>query len=157
KDAFANDELHNRVVEAIDLFKEKDSSIENYFDNAYGYAVFPKVGKGGLGVGGAHGRGEVYEKDKLVGTARLTQVTIGFQAGGQVYAEVIFFKDKKALDDFKASKLKLSAQATAVAAAAGASANAAYSHGIMIFTVAKAGLMYEASIGGQKFKFKPLT
>ncbi len=154
--AFAKKSLDERVRSAIRLFKEKDPGIERFFKQAYGYAVFPKVGKGGVGVGGAFGRGQVYERGALIGTAKLTNVTIGLQLGGQTYAEVIFFKTKEAMADFKASRLKMSAQATAVAAAAGASANAAYSHGVVIFTVAHGGLMYEASVGGQKFAFKPL-
>lgn len=145
------------VKETIDLFVKQDSGLKKFFDTAEGYAVFPGVGKGAIGIGGAHGTGLVYEKGgKLIGEASLSQVTIGFQLGGQSYAEVIFFETKGALDDFKESKLAFSAQVSAVAAAEGASANAKYQQGVAVFTIAKGGLMYEASVGGQKFKFKPL-
>ncbi len=153
--AAGKDKLHEDVQEVVALFKQKDTGISKFFDKAYGYAVFPNVGKGGIGIGGAHGNGEVYEQGKLVGTASLSQVTIGFQLGGQVYAELVFFENKQALDRFKESKFALSAQASAVAAGEGASANAKYELGVAIFTMAKGGLMYEASVGGQKFKFKP--
>lgn len=149
------DKLHRDVVEAIRLFKQSDSSIEKFFDESYGYAVFPKVGKGGIGIGGAYGKGEVYEQGKRVGTASLSQVTIGFQLGGQAYIELIFFEDKQSLDNFKTSKFALSAQASAVAAAEGAGATAKYELGVAIFTLARGGLMFEASVGGQKFKFTP--
>ena len=135
------------VAETIAAFKEKDPGMAIFFEKAYGYAVFPKVGKGGIGIGGAHGKGEVYESS-------LTQVTIGFQFGGQSYSEIIFFKDKEALERFKGGNFELGAQASAVAASAGASSNAGYENGVAIFTLAKLGLMYEASIGGQKFSFK---
>ena len=153
----STDKFNEDVQEVITLFKQKDTGISKFFDKAYGYAVFPNVGKGGIGIGGAHGNGEVYEQGKLVGTASLSQVTVGFQLGGQVYAELVFFEDQPALNRFKESKFALSAQASAVAAAEGASANAKYEMGVAIFTMAKGGLMYEASVGGQKFKFIPLS
>lgn len=142
------------VAETIAAFKEKDTGMAIFFEKAYGYAVFPKVGKGGIGIGGAHGKGEVYEQGKLIGASSLTQVTIGFQLGGQSYSEIIFFKDKEALERFKGGNFELGAQASAVAASAGASSNAGYENGVAIFTLAKLGLMYEASVGGQKFSFK---
>jgi lipid-binding SYLF domain-containing protein len=154
--AHDKNKLHKNVIEAIALFKEKDPGIKKFFDNSYGYAIFPRVGKGGIGIGAAAGRGEVYEKGELIGTARLTQVNIGLQLGGQVYSEIVFFKSEKDLDVFRKSRLKLSAQVSAVAASSGAAANANYSHGVVIFTIARSGLMYEATIGGQRFKFKPL-
>jgi lipid-binding SYLF domain-containing protein len=117
--------------------------------------VFPSIAKGAIGIGGAHGKGQVFEKGKLIGEASVSQVTIGFQLGGQVYSEVIFFENKDTLESFKKSELAFSAQVSAVAAAEGASANAKYQLGVAVFTLAKGGLMYEASIGGQKFKFKP--
>ena len=121
---------------------------------AYGYAVFPTVGKGGIGIGGAYGTGRVYERGRYIGRSNLAQLTIGFQLGGQAYSEIIFFRDKAALDDFTNGNFELGAQASAVAATAGASADADYSDGVAVFTMAKGGLMYEASIGGQKFSFK---
>jgi lipid-binding SYLF domain-containing protein len=128
--------------------------MKKLFDNAVGYVIFPNVGKGGLGIGGAAGNGVVYEKGKMIGKAKLTQINIGFQAGGQAYREVIFFETFKDLDRFKQNKLQFSAQISAVAAKAGASANVKYAEGVLIFTQQKGGLMYEASVGGQKFKFQ---
>ena len=106
---------------------------------------FPNVGKGAIGVGGASGGGTVFEKDAVIGKAQMTQVTIGFQFGGQAYREVIFFEDEKTLNQFKDNKIEFSAQVSAVAAKAGASGNVKYSSGILIFTQQKGGLMYEAS------------
>ena len=137
-------------------FIRADGQMSSLFSNAYGYAVFPNVGKGAIGIGGAAGNGAVYEGGKLIGMAKLTQVSIGFQWGGQAYREVILFENKEAMDRFKADKVELSAQASAVAATAGASANAKYHEGVMIFTQTKGGLMYEASVGGQKFNFRSL-
>ncbi len=144
------------VAEAVANFKNSDPSMQVFFDKAQGYAIFPTVGKGGIGVGGAFGKGEVYEREKLVGTTSLTQVTIGFQLGGQVYSQIIFFKDKSAIDRFKQGKFELGAQASAVAATAGVSVDAGYNNGVAIFTLAKGGLMYEASVGGQKFSYQPI-
>ncbi|MBF2708494.1 lipid-binding SYLF domain-containing protein [Flavobacterium soyangense] len=137
-------------------FIAADSLMKALFDKSYGYAIFPNVGKGGFGVGGAAGNGVVYEQNQMVGMAKLSQVSIGFQAGGQAYREVIFFESKKALDRFKNSQLEFSADVSAVAVKSGASANAKYAKGVMVLTMQKGGLMYEASVGGQKFKFKPM-
>lgn len=145
----------NKAAATIAAFKNKDPGIKVFFDKAYGYAVFPTVGKGGMGIGGAYGKGEVYERGKQIGTSSLTQLTIGFQLGGQAYSEIIFFKDKPTLDTFKSGNFAFSAQASAVAITAGASADADYSNGVAIFTLAKGGLMYEASVGGQKFSYTP--
>ncbi|MDH3688983.1 MAG: YSC84-related protein [Gammaproteobacteria bacterium] len=144
-----------KVAEAIANFKNSDPGIQRFFDNAYGYAVFPSIGKGGFGIGGAHGKGKVYEQGRMIGESSMTQVTIGFQLGGQKYSEIIFFKDNAALDRFASGRFEFGAQASAVALTAGASADAAYSNSVAIFTLAKGGLMYEASVGGQKFKFIP--
>jgi lipid-binding SYLF domain-containing protein len=143
------------VEAAIADFVDTDPGTQWWFENAYGYAVFPSVGKGAIGIGGAHGGGWVYEQGRLVGRSKLTQVTIGFQLGGQAYREVVFFKDRTALDDFKRGNFELSAQASAVAVTAGASGDIAYNRGVAIITIAKGGLMYEASVGGQKFSFDP--
>ncbi len=140
-------------VEAKADFIATDGLMSNLFNNAYGYVIFPNVGKGGIGIGGAAGNGIVYEGGSVVGKAKLTQISIGFQFGGQAYREVIFFETKADLDRFKENKIEFSAQASAVAATAGASANVKYSEGVMIFTQQKGGLMYEASIGGQKFNY----
>jgi lipid-binding SYLF domain-containing protein len=137
-------------------FISTDGLMKSLFETAHAYVIFPNVGKGGLGVGGALGNGAVYEKGKLVGMAKLTQLNIGFQAGGQAYREVIFFENEEVFNNFKEDKIQLSAQASAVAATEGASANAKYKNGVMIFTQVKGGLMYEASVGGQKFNFREL-
>lgn len=135
-------------------FLKDDPSMEELFTSSYGYVILPNVGKGGLGVGGAAGNGTAYEGGEMVGFAKMTQVTIGFQAGGQAYSEVVFFETKEAFDRFKENKVEMSAQVSAVAAAAGASANAKYVDGVAVFTRTKGGLMYEASVGGQQFKFR---
>ncbi len=137
-------------------FIKADGQMQAIFTKSYGYVIFPNVGKGGLGVGGAAGNGVAYEHNKMVGMAKLSQITIGFQAGGQAYREVIFFESKKDMDRFKENRVEFSAQVSAVAAASGASANAKYVEGVMVFTMQKGGLMYEASVGGQKFKFERL-
>ena len=146
-----------RLVEdskdAIKDFNHTDSLMKRLFSGAYGYVVFPSIGKGAIGVGGASGGGAVFEKSAVVGKAQMTQVTVGFQFGGQAYREVVFFQNKEALDRFKANKVEFSAQVSAVAAKSGASGNAKYTDGILIFTQQKGGLMYEASVGGQKFKY----
>jgi lipid-binding SYLF domain-containing protein len=138
----------------IAKFKEKDPDLAKVFASARGYAVYPTVGKGAIGIGGAHGKGYVYEGGKLIGTSSLTQVTIGLQLGGQAYSEVVFLKDAAALENFKKGKLKLDAQASAIALTARAAADLAYRDGVAIVTMAKGGLMYEASVGGQKFSYK---
>jgi lipid-binding SYLF domain-containing protein len=151
--AFAKDESDAAAV--IAKFKEKDPGLARVFAQSAGYAVFPTVAKGGLGIGGARGKGYVYEHGRLVGRSTLTQVTFGLQAGGQAYSEVIFFKDEGALANFKRGHLKLDAQASAVALTARASADLAYRDGVAIVTMAEGGLMYEASVGGQKLSFHP--
>ena len=147
---------------------------KSFFEKSYGYAVFPTIGKGGMGVGGAHGKGRVYVKGVHVGDTTMSQLTVGFQLGGQAYSQIIFFEDERAYGQFISSNFEFGAQATAVAVTAGASAPVAttgnsagasggkndaksvgeYFRGMAIFTVAKGGLMYEATIGGQKFKYK---
>src|SRR6478672_4649948 len=135
-------------------FTKTDSKMAGLFSSAYGYVIFPNVGKGAMGVGGAAGNGVAYENGAKVGLAKLKQVSVGFQFGGQAYREVIFFENKEKLDRFKENRVELSAQVSAVAASAGASANAKYVEGVMVFTMQKGGLMYEAAVGGQKFKFE---
>ncbi|WP_430817350.1 YSC84-related protein [Carboxylicivirga sp. RSCT41] len=137
-------------------FLEKDDGMAKFFNDSYGYVIFPNVGKGGLGIGGAAGNGVAYKQGSLVGMAKLSQVSIGLQAGGQAFREVIFFETQKEFDRFTENKIEFTAQVSAVAAAAGVSANTKYVDGIAIFTMAKGGLMYEASVAGQKFKFDPL-
>lgn len=149
-------ELEQNAADAIVLFQEADSSLQEFFESSYGYAIFPNVGKGGMGLGGAHGKGLVYRNGEIVGRTSLTQFTVGFQFGGQVYQQVIFFENEAAFTNFTGGNFELSAQASAIAAAAGVAANAKYRYGVAIFTIGKGGLMYEASVGGQKFSFTPL-
>lgn len=137
-------------------FIKADPSLADLFSHSYGYVIFPHIGKGAIIVGGGHGNGAVYESGKAIGTAKLTQVSVGAQIGGQAYREVIFFENKDALDRFKANKIEFSGQVSATAAKSGASANAQYRDGVQVFTEEINGLMLEASIGGQKFKYKSL-
>ena len=160
-------------ADTIKLFKNAGQS-SAFFAKSYGYAVFPTIGKGGLVVGGAHGDGNVYAKGKRLGKTSMTQLSVGAQAGGQAYSEIIFFKDKAALDEFTTGNFEFGAGVSAIAITAGASATsgtsgsgasasgskkhastaAAYYKGMAIFTIAKGGLMYEASVSGQKFSFE---
>lgn len=146
--------LANETDEAIKELYKSNPTIQQHFYDAYGFAVYPKITKGGLGVGGAGGKGLVFEDYKVIGGTSLAQATLGLQAGGQQYMEVIFFEDKAALDRFKAGKIKFSGQASAVALKDGASVDMDYQDGVAVFTKAKGGLMAEASLGGQNFKFK---
>jgi lipid-binding SYLF domain-containing protein len=155
KTAEAKAELNTKVQNAIDSAVKSDPGLKKFFDEAAGYAVFPTVGKGAVGVGGAYGRGELYEAGQLEGYCTLTQASIGLALGGQAYTELIFFETQAALDRFKTGNFAFAAQASAVALKSGASANARYSGGVAVFTMGEAGLMYEASIGGQKFSYKP--
>lgn len=161
---------------AIKVFRDSPV-VQPYFKNAYGYAVFPTIGKGGIGIGGAHGSGQVYVGDKVTGKTSMTQLTIGWQLGGQAYSQIIFFEDKRAYQEFTSGNFEFGAQASAVAITAGAQAQAGttgaaasaspggsagaqaatkYQKGMAVFTRAKGGLMYEAAIGGQKFSFEPI-
>lgn len=150
----------------------KSDIVKKFNDSAYGYAVFPTIGKGGLGLGGAHGKGRVYRNGKLSGNVTMTQLSIGFQAGGQAYSQVVFFEDKRAYEEFTGGNFEFGAQAEAVAITVGAGAgigtegktanknreqaDTKYHKGMAVFTMAKGGLMYQASIGGQKYKFEPV-
>ena len=140
--------------EAKAEFMKADPKMSGLFSKAHGYVIFPNVGKAAVGIGGASGNGVAYENGVQIGMAKMTQVSIGFQGGGQAYREVIFFETKDDMDRFKENRVELSAQISAVAAASGASANAKYVEGVMVFTMQKGGLMYEAAVGGQKFKFE---
>jgi lipid-binding SYLF domain-containing protein len=155
KTAEGKAELNTKVQNSIDKAVTSDPGLKKFFDEAVGYAVFPTVGKGAVGVGGAYGRGELYEAGQLEGYCTLTQASIGLALGGQAYTELIFFETKAALDRFKTGNFAFAAQASAVALKSGASANAKYTEGVAVFTMGEAGLMYEASIGGQKFSYKP--
>lgn len=148
--------LHTDVEAAIAAFRRSDPGMSRFFDNALGYAVFPNVLKGASGIGGAHGRGELLEGGRRVGFCTVSQATIGFQLGAQAYREIIFFQDRSALDSFKSSGFEFALQASAVAVRLGASETADYKEGVVVFTMTKAGLMYEASVGGQRFKYVPV-
>ena len=161
--------------QAIQIFKES-GAVQPFFKNAYGYAVFPTIGKGGLGIGGAYGKGQVYKGGKVTGTASVVKLSVGFQAGGQALSEIIFFQDKRAYDDFTNGNFEFDAEASAIAITAGVDAKAGtqgatagasagpdtavqagtkYRKGMAVFVHQKGGLMYEAAIGGQKFGFTP--
>ena len=142
-----------KAEQAINTFKDKNDKMTDYFADTYGYVVFPSIGKGGIVLGAAHGRGIVYEQGEAIGEAKMTQVTLGLQWGGQAYSEVIFFKNAAALEAFKRGELEFSGQVSAVAITAGASADISYENDVAVYTLTKAGFMYEASLGGQKFKF----
>ena len=137
-------------------FIKTDPSMKKLFANSYGYVIFPNIGKGAVGVGGAAGNGTVYEKGKAIGKGKMLQVSVGFQFGGQAYREVIFFENKEALDHFKDNKLEFAGQVSAIAAKSDASANSQYREGVQVFTEGKGGLMVEAAIGGQKFTYAAL-
>ena len=148
--------LKEKVPAAKEAMLRRDSTLQRLLDSSVGYVVFPNIGKGGFIFGGAHGKGLVYEGGRLIGLASVSQATVGAQIGGQVYREIIFFETDSALEAFKASKVELSAQATAVIAAEGAAADAKYSEGVLVYTDPIKGLMAEASVGGQKFRFTPI-
>ena len=148
--------------DTIKLFRGAGQSAK-FFGNAYGYAVFPTIGKGGIGIGGAHGSGRVYQKGGYVGDTSMTQLTVGLQLGGQAYSQIIFFQDKRAYDNFTSGNFEFGAQAGTTGTSSGASSTGkadhastagGYQSGMAVFTVAKGGLMYEASIGGQKFSYE---
>ena len=149
KDKKAND----KTIMALNKFKNM-SSLKPYFKRARGFAVFPNVGKVGIGIGGARGSGEVFEKGNVIGKTTLTQVSIGVQLGGQSFSQIIFFKDKKSLERFTQGNFEFGASASAVLISEGANASADYSDGVAVLTYSKGGLMYEASIGGQKFSYE---
>jgi lipid-binding SYLF domain-containing protein len=148
--------LDSEVGAALAKAKVQDPSLQEFLDKAYGYAIFPSVGKGAVGVGGAYGKGEVFEQGKKIGYCDLTQATIGVALGGQSFTEIIAFENKAALDNFKAGNMKFAAQATAVALKAGAGTNSKFTDGVSVLTASEAGLMLEAAIGGQTFTFQPL-
>ncbi len=145
-----------QTKEVISRFLAANSKLNIYFNNAYGYAVFLNVKKGGFLLGGAIGNGTLYERRKAIGLVYLKQMSFGLQLGGQVLSELIFFKDREALDKFKAGGVKVSAQASVVGGKDNyRSTNLDYSDGVAIFTLANSGIMAEAAIGGQHFKFRP--
>jgi lipid-binding SYLF domain-containing protein len=165
----------DKYTDTMDVFK-KSEVVQPFFKNAYGYAVFPTIGKAGIGIGGSYGTGQVYRGGKVTGEVSVISGSIGFQFGGQAFSQMIFFQDKRAYESFTSGEFEFDATASAVAITAGAQASAgtqgasagasagpatgkqaktSYHKGMVVFTHAKGGLMYEASIGGQKFTFKP--
>jgi lipid-binding SYLF domain-containing protein len=146
--------LEKKASETVAAFKKSDPDLAAFFSKARGYIVYPSVGKAGMGIGGAHGKGVVYESGKVIGSSALSQVSFGFQLGAQVYSEIVFFENKAAMNKFKKGEIELSAQASAVAVKTGVGAKTDFKDGIAIFTLAKGGLMYEASVAGQKLSFK---
>jgi lipid-binding SYLF domain-containing protein len=173
--SFARVALADSYSDTIGLFKNAGESA-TFFKTCYGYAVFPTIGKGGFVVGGAHGKGRVYEKGKHIGDTSMTQISVGFQAGGQAYSQIIFFEDKRALEEFTNGNFEFEAGVSAVAITAaaggtagtsGASAGASggkkdattvgnrYYKGMAIFTIVKGGAMYQATVAGQKFTYEP--
>ena len=172
--AMSTPAMADSYTDTIAIYK-KSPAVQPFFKNAYGYAVFPTIGKGGFVVGGSYGKGQVYQGGKVTGEASLIKASIGFQAGGQAFSQMIFFEDKRAYDEFTSGNFEFDATASAVAITAGVEAKAGtegatasatagpatgaqaktnYHKGMVVFTHAKGGLMYEASIGGQKFSFK---
>jgi lipid-binding SYLF domain-containing protein len=145
-----------RALDTIAAFKKTDPGIDTFFKEAHAYAVFPEITKGAIGIGGAAGDGTVFAGGAAIGSASMSQVTIGLQLGGQTYSEVIFFKDKAGLDDFTRGNFEFDAQVSAIAVTARAAGDLPYRKGIAVVTMGKGGLMYEASVGGQKFSFHPL-
>jgi lipid-binding SYLF domain-containing protein len=163
--------------DTIKAFRDAGQT-EEFFASSYGYAVFPTIGKAGFGVGGSYGKGRVYAQGEHVGDTSLTQLTVGFQLGGQAYSQMIFFQDRRSFEEFTSGNFEFSAQATAVALTAGVSAEAntgggaaagisggrndaatahsGYRKGMAVFTIARGGLMYEAALGGQKFSYTAL-
>ncbi len=149
-----NPELISDSEEALQTMLEKKPKLESFYNESYGYAIFPKITKAGIAFGGAFGKGVVFKNHKVVGSSKLKQASIGLQFGGQQYSEIIFFENEESFENFINGKLKFDAQASAVALKDGASIDVAYQDGVAVFTQTKGGLMYEASIGGQHFKFE---
>jgi len=158
--------------DTINVFKNAGESA-SFFNNSYGYAVFPSIGKGGLVVGAAHGDGRVFAQGKHIGDTSMTQVSVGFQAGGEAFRQIIFFENKAALDQFTSGNFEFGANAVAIRSgvsgsvgttgatgtantAKNAASGAKYYKGMAVFTVVKGGAMVQATVGGQKFSFKPV-
>lgn len=172
---FSNFTLASDNVTTVDDFK-KSELVKTFFDKAYGYAIFPTIGKGGFGIGGSYGKGSVYKQGTKTGTTKMVQLTIGLQFGGQAFSEIIFFENKTAYENFTNGNFEFSAQASAVAINSGANAKTSttgtsagaatspdknqqqgiYQNGMATFTYIKGGLMYEAALGGQKFSFEKI-
>ncbi|QOC23403.1 hypothetical protein IC757_04470 [Wenzhouxiangella sp. AB-CW3] len=152
----SDDTLIRESEATVARFVERDPGIQRWVDQAHGYAVFPDIGKGGFGIGGAFGRGIVFEQERPVGRTTVSQGTIGAQIGAQSYSQIIFFRDERALQTFQRENFEFSAQATAVAATTGAAATTSYERGVAVFIMSRGGLMAEATVGGQRFRYTNL-
>lgn len=171
--AHAMDDDYTRTIEVF----LKSDAVKPFFDDAYGYAVFPTIGKGGIILGGAYGAGRVYLRDKISGTATMMKVSVGFQLGGQAFSEIIFFEDERAYNEFTSGNFEFDGSLSAVVITAAAQAQAGtkgntagaslgpatgtqaettYTKGMAVFVHTLGGLMYEMSVGGQKFTFTPI-
>ena len=153
--ALADEESENAVRTTIAAFKLANPGLEKYFEESHGYVVFPTVVKGGMVMGATFGTGRVYEKGEFIGMARITQLSFGATFGGQRFREVIFFEDERTLGNFKQSKIEFGAGAAAVAFNRATSKDAAYERGVAVFTMSAGGMMVDASVSQQKFKFEP--
>jgi lipid-binding SYLF domain-containing protein len=156
KSQVSRENLDAEVQTSIQTAKNTDSSLQKFFDTASGYAVFPKVGKGAWVVGGAYGRGMLFQNGQAAGYCSLTQASIGLSAGGAEYTEIIFFETPDAVDKFKAGQFALTAGVRAVALRTGVAANVNYANNVAVFTLGQGGLMVDASVGGQKFSYQGL-
>jgi lipid-binding SYLF domain-containing protein len=139
----------------IRLYRRLDPAIAQFFDTAHGYAVFPSVGRGGFIVGGGFGRGVVYERGRVIGFADITEGSVGLQAGGQGFSQIIFFQTGEVLDRFKTNQFSFSADVNAVAVDSGAAAQTTFRNGVAVFIQSQSGLMASASVGGQRFRYVP--
>lgn len=144
-----------KAMDTIKAFKQANPSLNSFFSDAQGYAVFPTIGKGAVGLGAGYGEGTVYEKGKAIGLSSVTKIDLGLQLGGRSYSQIVFFKDQAALDGFKAGNFAFAADAAAVVERDGKAATADYSGNVAVFTLSDAGMMFEAAVGGQKFTFDP--
>lgn len=149
-------DLNDDVQSALNRFKRDDPGLDDFLtQHSVGYLMFPSIGKAGALLGGAYGEGELFEGDQLVGYADVSQASLGLQLGGQTYSELLVFGTADALNRLKEKKLQLGANASAVALSDGASGAARFQNGVVVFTQAKGGLMFEASLAGQRFTFTP--
>jgi lipid-binding SYLF domain-containing protein len=156
KDQAKQQTLQREAEAAMADFRATDPGIDDFIRRAAGYAIFPSVGKGGFIVGGAHGKGLVYEQGRMIGEADLTQASVGFLAGGQTFRELIVFGTPDALEKFRNGQMSLGADVGAVALKTGAAASAQFKNGVAVFTKPIGGAMFEASVAGQKFTFRPM-
>jgi lipid-binding SYLF domain-containing protein len=147
-------DLRRSSADALTQAQQNDPTLREFIGSSAGYAVFPSIGKGAVGIGGAYGKGDLYQNGTPVGYCDMTQASIGFALGGQAYTEILVFESPAAVERFKDGNFRFDAQATAVALKSGAGANAKFADGVAVFTMDEAGLMYEASIGGQKFSYQ---